>query len=219
MDAQTDANATEILSPIEQRLLGCLIEKEATTPEAYPLTVNALVLAANQKTNREPVMELEPGAVGHAIRQMEARGLVAVVDGARAVRYTHRTAQAYSVTARQQAVLAVLLLRGAQTAGELLLRTERLARFADLDELRHTLERLEQHAPPLVVNIGRGPGQREDRYMHLLGGPVDVESFATRAHAATATTDAGLEERVAQLETEVAALKEALEHLARQQAG
>src|SRR4029079_10246259 len=124
------------ISATEARILGCLIEKEATTPEAYPLTANAVVLACNQKTNRDPVMELEPGEVGHALREMGSKGLIGFVHGARAQRYEHRFAQSFSVTARQQALLSGLLLRGPQTLAELHVRSERLAAPGDIDEVR-----------------------------------------------------------------------------------
>jgi uncharacterized protein YceH (UPF0502 family) len=203
------------LSAIEARILGCLIEKQATTPEAYPLTANAVLMACNQKNNREPTMELEPGEVGHALREMTARGLVRVVDGARAQRYDHRFAQAYSVTARQQALLAVLLLRGPQTLAELHTRSERLAAAADLDEVKSTLERLMQRTPTLVVNLGRAAGQREDRYMHLLCGPVSAAEYAASAaeEGATPSKRGNLEARVEALEAEVQALRRELDAL------
>lgn len=215
MSDNESTNALATLSETHARILGCLIEKEATTPEGYPLTANSLVLACNQKTARDPLMELEPGEVGHALRQMESDGLVRSIHGARAQRYEHRFAQAYSVTGKQQGLLGVLLLRGAQTASELLTRSERIAGFADLEELRQTLDRLAQRSPALVVNIGRGPGQREDRYMHLLGGPVDVEQLLANSKSpAPSARDDGdddryqaLEARVAVLESELAALK------------
>ena len=169
------------LSAIEARILGCLVEKQATTPEAYPLTANAVLMACNQKNNREPVLELEPGEVGHALREMEGKGLVRSVHGARAQRYEHRFATKWSVTARQQALLSVLLLRGPQTLAELHARSDRLAAPADLEEVRQTLERLMQRAPALVVKLGRAAGQREDRYMHLLCGPVFAADYAGAA--------------------------------------
>lgn len=195
------------LSAIEARILGSLVEKEATTPEGYPLTVNAVVLACNQKNNREPVMELQAGAVGHALRELENRRLVRSVEGARAQRYEHRFAQAYSITRQQQALLSVLLLRGPQTAAELHARCERLASFADLEQVRDTLERLITRAPAFVVNLGRGAGQREDRYMHLLCGPVSAEQFVAVARPAAATPRGGLEARIEALEASVAALQ------------
>ncbi len=205
-----------ILNAIEARVLGCLIEKEATTPETYPLTANAVVLACNQKTNREPVMDLEPGAVGHALRELEDRKLVASVHGARVQRYEHRFAKIYSVTAQQQALLAVLLLRGPQTLGELLTRCERLATFDGVDAVRDALDRLAQRSPPLVVNLGRATGQREDRTMHLLCGPVSAEEFASladRQAPAPNSARAALEARVESLEAAVAMLREQVAQL------
>jgi uncharacterized protein YceH (UPF0502 family) len=202
------------LSAIEARILGSLIEKQATTPEAYPLTANAVVLACNQKNNREPVMELEPGDVGHALREMTGKGLVRIVDGARAQRYEHKFASTFSVTTRQQALLAVMLLRGPQTLAELHSRSERLAPPGDLDDVRQTLDRLIQREPTLVVNLGRGAGQREDRYMHLLCGPVSAADFAGAADEASAPAKRGaLEARGEALEAEVAALRRELEAL------
>lgn len=214
MDDHTPAplDATLTLTAIEARLLGCLIEKEATTPEQYPLTENALVVASNQKTSRDPLMELSPGDVGHALRQLEPRHLVRSVHGARAQRYEHRFSQAYGITTPQQAVLALLLLRGPQTLNELLTRSERLAKFTDADDLRHTLERLATREPALTVRLPKTPGQREERYTHLLCGPVDVEALAAAATnaAAPAPGRAALEERIATLEARVAALEQAL---------
>jgi uncharacterized protein YceH (UPF0502 family) len=202
------------LSAIEARLLGCLIEKQATTPETYPLTANAAVVACNQKTNREPVLELEPGEVGHALREMTGKGLVRIVDGARAQRFEHRFASTYSVTTRQQALLAVLMLRGPQTLAELQSRSERLAPPGDLDEVRQTLERLINRSPAMVVNLGRAPGQREDRYMHLLCGPVSADEYAAALADAPAPGRRGeLEARVETLEAEVAALRREIDAL------
>ena len=201
-----------VLDAVEGRILACLVEKAAITPEVYPLTLNALVAACNQKTSREPVMHLDPGAVANTLRRMEDRGLVKVAPASqRALRYEHRFDAAYGVTARQRAVLCALLLRGAQTLGELFTRTERLADFPSLDDVRDTLDRLMQREPALAIRVPRGPGQREDRYMHLLSGPVDLDAYAN-APAARSSQDrsSNLEERVTELETEVAALREEL---------
>jgi uncharacterized protein YceH (UPF0502 family) len=211
-----DAKGSEAppLGAIEARILGCLIEKQATTPEAYPLTANALLMACNQKNNREPVLELEAGDIGHALRGMEEKGLVRSVHGARAQRYEHRFATSYSVTSRQQALLAVLLLRGPQTLAELHSRTERLAPPAQLEETQLALERLMQRNPALVANLGRGPGQREDRYMHLLCGPVSAADFAGAAEEASPSSKrAGLEARLEALEADVEFLKRELDAL------
>jgi uncharacterized protein YceH (UPF0502 family) len=208
------------LDAAEARILGCLIEKAAITPEVYPLTINAIVAASNQKTSRDPVMNLEIGAVTHTLRGMEARGLVKVAPSSqRAVRYEHRFDAVYGVTARQRAILCALLLRGAQTLAELHTRTERLADFPSIDDVRDALDRLIQREPPLVVRVPHGPGQRENRYMHLLSGPVDISAFAGAARFsaprasdrdAPAESTRELEARVAQLEAEVAALKQAV---------
>ncbi|HEY2345682.1 MAG TPA: DUF480 domain-containing protein [Xanthomonadaceae bacterium] len=207
-------SAFATLSAIEARILGSLIEKEATTPEVYPLTANAVVVACNQKNNREPVLELEPGEVGHALREMTEKAMVRAVEGARAQRYEHRFAESWSVTVRQQALLAVMLLRGPQTLAELHARSERLAPPASLEDVRLTLERLMQRAPALVVNLGRNAGQREDRYMHLLCGPVSAADMAVTGDDAPAPSRrGGLEARVEALETEVQALRRELDAL------
>jgi uncharacterized protein YceH (UPF0502 family) len=211
---EADANAVPALDAIEARILGCLIEKQATTPEAYPLTANAVLMACNQKNNREPVLELEAGEIGHALRGMEEKGLVRSVHGARAQRYEHRFATSFSVTTRQQALLAILLLRGPQTLAELHSRTERLAPPAQLEETQLALERLMQRNPALVANLGRGPGQREDRYMHLLCGPVSAADFAGAAEEASPSSKrAGLEARLEALEADVEFLKRELDAL------
>ncbi|WP_347259776.1 YceH family protein [Rudaea sp.] len=215
--ANSDRAAAESVPPLsatEARILGSLIEKAAITPDVYPLTVNAVVQACNQKTSREPVMHLDTGEVGHALREMEAKGLVKPDPFAqRAARYAHCFDAVYGVMPRQRALLCVMLLRGPQTQSELHARCERLADFPGADDVRDSLERLIAREPALVVRIPRSGGQREDRYMHLLCGSVDIEAYATATaatQAAHATDDHDLAERVARLEAEVAALKERL---------
>ncbi|HSE13627.1 MAG TPA: DUF480 domain-containing protein [Rudaea sp.] len=198
------------LTALEARVLGCLIEKAATTPEVYPLTLNAAHLACNQKSNRDPIMSAELGAVGQALRALEDKGLVRVVHGARALRYEHAIDAALNLTARARAVIALLLLRGPQTQNELLTRSERLADFPDSAILGDTLERLMAREPPLVVRIGRAPGQREDRFMHLLCGPVSIEDLPAPRTRTSESPDrhAELEARIDALEREVAELRE-----------
>jgi uncharacterized protein YceH (UPF0502 family) len=203
----TDTPALPLLSAAEARVLGCLIEKEAATPDAYPLTVNAAHVAANQKTARDPVMALDVGEVNHALRQLEAKGLAKQVFSSRAERYEHRTGTAFSLPRQQAVLLGLLLLRGAQTVHELLARSERLSRFSDADDVRHHLDRLIQRQPALVVQIPRGPGQREDRYAHLLCGPVDAAAITERLAQRSEPEASALEARVAALEGEVAALR------------
>lgn len=203
------------LSATEARILGCLIEKAAITPDVYPLTVNALVAACNQKTSREPVMQLETGEVGHALREMEAKGLVKLDPfSQRAARYSHCADSVYGVMPRQRALLCVMLLRGPQTISELHARCERLADFPGLDDIRDSLDRLISREPALVVRIPRSAGQREDRYMHLLCGAIDMDAYTAVAPAAAAPAiDHDLQARVAKLEDEVAQLKEQLAQL------
>lgn len=214
-------DTTIVLNAAEARLLGCLIEKEATTPDTYPLTINAAQSAANQKTAREPVMALDPGAVNHALRQLEQKGLAKQVFSSRAERYEHRTAAFFGIPQQQVALLGLLALRGPQTVHELLARCERLCRFNDAEDVRHHLDRLIQREAPLVVQIPRGPGQREDRYAHLLSGPVDVAAIAARVPSSSVgdATDPELEARVAALEAEVADLRAQVEQLLADRAG
>ena len=209
MDA---TDSLPLLTVAEARVLGCLIEKEATTPDVYPLTIAAAQGAANQKTAREPVMALEAGAVNHALRQLEAKGLAKQVFSSRADRYEHRTALHFGLPPQQVALLGLLLLRGPQTAGELLSRSERLHAFADTDEVRHQLDRMALRQ--LVVQVPRGPGQREDRFAHLLCGPVDMEAISARDANSTGESPApGLAARVSSLEAEVAELRGQVERL------
>jgi uncharacterized protein YceH (UPF0502 family) len=214
LESTEPSAALALLDATEARILGCLVEKAATTPESYPLTLNAVVLACNQKTSREPVMELEPGAVGHALRQLEDRGVVRVVHGSRALRYEHRFDESYTLTPRQRALLCLLLLRGPQTLAELHARAERLAHLPTLDDVRDTLERLAQRSPPMVVRLSRTAGQREDRFMHLLCGADAAQAAAAAqgAHSANdPAADPALEARVAALEARLAALEARLD--------
>ena len=209
--------ALPTLSLLETRVLGVLVEKQRTVPDTYPLTLNALVAGCNQKTSREPVMQLEPGEVGHALREMEAKGLVKLDPFAqRAARYSHCFDTVYGVMPRPQALLCVMLLRGPQTISELHTRCDRLADFPSLDDVRDSLDRLTAREPALIVRIPRSGGQREDRYMHLLCGSIDLDAYATSAatHSEHAhAVDHDLQARVAKLEEEVAQLKEQLAQL------
>lgn len=213
-NASDSAPPAPLLTAVEARILGCLVEKQATTPDVYPLTLNAVVAACNQKSNRDPLMELEPGAVGHALRELEGRGFVLGTMSARASRYEHRMDQALGITPRQRAVLAALMLRGPQTLSELYVRCERLADFPNPDELRATLDRLAQRTPALAVRVPRGGGQREDRYAHLLCGAVDVAAVhASDAAAAAPREDGALAARVATLESRIDELQELIDTL------
>ncbi len=212
--ATTPAPPPVVLDAIQARVLGSLVEKHATTPDVYPLTLNAVVAACNQKSNREPTTDFETGEVGHALRELEGKGLVTGSLTARASRYAQRFDAVYGTTPRQRALLAVLLLRGPQTANELYTRCERLADFPDVAEVRTVLERLASREPALAVCIGRGAGQREERYMHLLCGPVSAAELAARTSDEPASEPrSGLGERVARLEAVVETLQAELEAL------
>ena len=204
------------LSEIEARVLGALIEKELTTPEYYPLSLNALVNACNQKSNRDPVMNLDETAVSHALRALNKEGLAGPADSMdnRVTKYDHKLQEAFNFDRREIAILCVLLLRGHQTPGELRGRAERMHNFEDLNQVQSTLQRLAQREPPLVKVLRRQPGTKEARYAHLLSGDVQTSSpeapIETSAAHATGNGDrvARLEKEVATLRNEVADLKQ-----------
>ena len=198
----------EPLNAVEIRVLGCLIEKQATTPETYPLTLNALLLACNQKTSREPLMSLTEGPVGQALRALEGRGLTHLVMGGRADRWEQRLDKALELVRPQLVLLGLLFLRGPQTLAELLTRSSRLYQFEDGAEVQHQLSRLT--ARGLVVQLPRQSGQREDRYMHQLGTAEDLQALLAARPSESASGD---EARIAELEARVAALEERLARL------
>ena len=210
-----DANAmaVETLTIVEARVLGCLIEKQLTTPEAYPLTLNALVLACNQKTSREPVLNLTAGQVGQALRSLEGREMARLVMGSRADRWEHRVDKALELVAAQVVLIGLLLLRGPQTINELLTRSSRMHDFDDAEQVQHHLERLISRE--LACLLPRQSGQREDRYMHVLGDPADLQAaLAARASEPQRATAGGQQdERLEALEARIAALEERLAQL------
>ena len=202
------------LNPVEARVLGCLIEKKELTPDVYPLTLNSLLAAANQKTSREPVMALQPVEINRALSSLEQKGLVRRALGSRVERFEHLTGRQFSLTVPQCALLALLLLRGPQTLNELMMRTARMANFGSADDARRELDLLVGRRPPLVKEIGRAPGQREDRFAHLLSGDVEASDLvAGAAPYAAEPASAELEERVSALEEKVAALEARLDAL------
>ena len=210
------------LTPAEQRVLGCLIEKRWTTPDQYPLSLNGLRLACNQSTNRDPVTNYDESTVREAAQRLSLYGLARLASGhgSRAVKYRHLAEEALGLGREELAVLAVLLLRGPQTPGELKARTERMAPLASLDEVERIVGVLTER--DYIRRIGRRPGQKEDRFEHLLGGvggtsgePLGgYEGFVAPAPPSPATTGNGdLAARVASLEAEVASLRAELEEL------
>ncbi|VXC33505.1 conserved hypothetical protein [Pseudomonas sp. 8BK] len=210
-----DANsmAVEALTIVEARVLGCLIEKQLTTPEAYPLTLNALVLACNQKTSREPVLNLTAGQVGQALRSLEGREMARLVMGSRADRWEHRADKALELVAAQVVLLGLLLLRGPQTLNELLARSSRMHDFDDAEQVQHHLERLISRE--LACLLPRQSGQREDRYMHALGDPADLQAAlsARASEPQRAVAGGQQDERLEALEARIAALEERLAQL------
>ncbi|KAF0810742.1 hypothetical protein A167_00621 [Alcanivorax sp. S71-1-4] len=209
MDEPHDPGASQDAAPLtdnEVRVLGCLIEKEAATPEVYPLTLNALQVACNQKTSRDPVMQLDTGEVGQALHQLEKRALVRRVSGARADRWEHRAAKTLELVHAQQVLLGLLLLRGPQTLSELFTRSQRMHAFDDTEQVAHQLSRLAGKG--LVMLLPRQSGQREDRYLHRMAGEPDLKALASLPRAAPAGEDrlALLEERVGALEAQLAEL-------------
>jgi uncharacterized protein YceH (UPF0502 family) len=216
------------LDDVEARIFGVLVEKQMATPDYYPLTLNALVNACNQKTNRDPVMELDGAAVEEALGRLRHRQLVWQVkaQGSRALKYEHNLQKIAEFSDREQGILCMLLLRGPQTAGELRARTVRLAEFHGLAAIEHTLQKLIQHEKgPFVVRLGRRPGHKENRYAHLFGDIDPSSGEKGDAHMAApqiqedrgdmARVDA-LQKRVEDLETVVQALKAQLEDFKRQ---
>ncbi|MDH1632506.1 YceH family protein [Pseudomonas mosselii] len=199
-------------SSIEIRVLGSLIEKQATSPETYPLTLNALVLACNQKTSREPVMNLTPGQVGQALRTLENQEMARLQMGSRADRWEHRVDKALELVPAQLVLMGLMFLRGPQTLSELLTRSNRLYAFEDVEQVQHQLERLVSRK--LALHLPRQAGQREDRYTHALGDPAEIEAIlAARQQDGGGRTASAADERIEALEARVAALEARLAQL------
>lgn len=198
-----------LLDGVETRVLGALVEKDITTPDYYPLSLNALVNACNQKNNRDPVMNLAEDAVRQALNSLQEKRLAGTASGAdsRVTKYEHRMQEVFNFTRGEAAILCVLLLRGPQTPGELRGRSERMHRFEDLTEVQSTLQRLMQRETPLVKVLSRQPGTKEARYMHLLSGDVEDVSVAQAPSPALASSSSAESERIAHLEGEVADLQ------------
>jgi uncharacterized protein YceH (UPF0502 family) len=191
-----------ILTDIEARVLGSLAEKESTTPDYYPLSLNALVNACNQKSNRDPVMNLDEDAVRDALDSLNAKNLAGAVSGAesRVTKYEHRLQEVFNFTRGEAAVICALLLRGPQTPGELRGHSERMYQFAELADVQSTLQRLMQREPALVRVLPRQPGTKEARYMHLFCGdaaPASSEPTSTQTGSSLA------DDRVTRLETAI----------------
>ncbi len=215
-----------MLDAAQARVLGALLEKEITTPDYYPLSLNALMNACNQRSNREPVMNLHEDEVRDALVGLQDQRLAGPAQGAdsRVSKYEHRLGEAFNFSRAETALLCVLLLRGPQTPGELRGRTERMHKFEEIGDVLGGLQKLMEREPPLAAVLARQPGTKESRYAHLLSGEVAAaptgDGLQTRNDTQSALNLSGLEERIAQqesglaeLRSEVSALKERIESL------
>lgn len=205
----------EKLNEVEARVLGALVEKQLTTPEYYPMTLNALVNACNQKTSRDPVTNYDETTVTQCLDALRDRNLVYVFYGStsRVPKYKHMLPSVFELDPAQTAVIDVMLLRGPQTLGELRTRTERLFDFQNLGEVQEALDNLMRRDDPLVVKLPVQPGQKEARFAHLLSGEIDLEALAVAQASRPARGGGADAERVEKLEAEVANLREEIESL------
>jgi uncharacterized protein YceH (UPF0502 family) len=203
----------EKLNEVEVRVLGCLVEKQLTTPEYYPLTLNALTAACNQRSNRDPVVAYDDQTITSALDSLRDKNLVYVFYGStsRVVKYKHMLPGVFELEPDEVAVMAVLMLRGPQTVGELRERTGRMHEFSGLGEVQETLDRLSSRDDPLIVKLERQPGRKDPRYAHLLAGQPDNPVSAAPSHSAAATQPAG--SRIDAVESEVKALRAEVEAL------
>ena len=210
------------LTEIETRVLGALIEKDITTPDYYPLSLNALVNASNQKNNRDPVMALDEAAVRDALASLQEKRMAGPASGAdsRVTKFEHRLQEVFNFDRREIAVVCVLLLRGPQTPGELRSRTDRMYHFEALDDVISTLDRLAQREPPLAVVLPRQPGTKESRFMHLFSGEPPMSEAATvsvaRAPSPATAAANSTADRLATLEDEVSSLRRELSEVKQQ---
>jgi uncharacterized protein YceH (UPF0502 family) len=212
---------SRVLTPIEARVLAVLLEKQHTVPDSYPLSLNALTLGCNQKTARDPVMQLAEAEVLEALNGLKEQSLVNEVSGNRVVRFDHNTARGLGVPSQSAALLCMLVLRGPQTAAELRLHTERLHRFADISSVEGFLEELAEREPKRVVKLARAPGAREARWAHLLCGEVQASAFeAGPGHAVSGSTShidaelADLRADQARMATELQTLRALVQRMA-----
>lgn len=212
-----DSQSSFVLSQAEVRVLGSLIEKDATTPDYYPLSLNALVNACNQKSNRDPVLNLDENAVRDALESLHEKRLAGPASGAesRVTKYEHRVYEALKLSRPEVAIVCELLLRGPQTPGELRGRAERLHRFENIEDVLSTLRRLMDREPPLAAVLPRQPGTKEARYSHLLAGEAASAEAAATPQSEVADDDrlSILERRVEELSKEVGRLKQTITEL------
>ncbi len=201
------------LTPIQVRVLGCLMEKKETTPDHYPLTLNALKNACNQKSSRKPVTDYGEGEIGHTLRELESLGLIREEWGSRVSKFGHLVGKKLGLHRKGIALLSTLMLRGPQTLGELKTHSQRVFAFDDLDDVQFALDSLQKDELKLVTDIPRMPGQKEGRFAHLLCGEPDIPAPVNRDPVLSGSSHsqhAVLEQRVSELESELAAVKQRL---------
>lgn len=209
-EAKTETKDKAMLTPLEARILGCLMEKQLTTPDAYPLTLNSLQLACNQKTNREPVMNLQEGAIQHCLYGLQDRKLVEFDYGARANKFNQRLARTLHFEKPEQAIFCIMMLRGPQTINELFSRTKRMVEFKSESDIENLLDKLLGKYTPLIVKIPPQSGQRETRYMHLLCGKPEIPAHKPAERTTHVESKDNLVSRVEELEKQVAWLMDQL---------
>lgn len=197
---------TATLNPIQIRILGCLVEKQKTTPDQYPLSLNGLKNACNQKTSRDPVMNCFEGEIGAALNELESLQLVSTQWSGRTAKYDHRLVRELELQSPALAVLATLMLRGPQTAAEIRSHCQRLHAFDDVDDVEYVLQRLQDREPALVRQLPRQPGQKEQRFVQLLGGEPDPATLS--AASRPARINSPLEQRVSELEARLEQLQQ-----------
>ncbi len=205
----TEAQNDSIFTDLEARIIACLMEKQLTTPNNYPLSMNSLLLACNQKTNRVPVMNLTEGQVGHAVSQLEDRKLLGIDYGGRANHVTHRVMTEFNINRKQQAILAVLMVREPLTLNDIKTKTGRMEDFDGVDEVLAVINSLMEREDPMLICLPKGPGRREDRYTHLLCGEVEVEAVLSQVKAVSSSKSSRideLEQRIVELENKVTEL-------------
>nr|WP_315490727.1 YceH family protein [uncultured Rhodoferax sp.] len=216
-DTQAAPPAPITLTPIEARVLATLMEKARTVPDSYPLSLNTLMLGCNQKSSRDPVMELTEAEIATALDNLLPMNLVRTSSGSRVARFEHNFQRGVGVPEQSAVVLGLLMLRGPQTAGELRLNAERWYRFADISSVEGFLEELQDRSAekggPLVVKLPRASGAREQRWAHLLCGPVDISSASTSGRSTDSTHGGNSAERIDRLEAEVASLRQTVQKL------
>ena len=210
----TEENTKIQLTPQQVRVLGCLMEKHLATPKNYPLSTNSLVLACNQKTNREPVMNLTEGQVGHLIKELVELNLVGIDYGSRTNKISHRVNGKLTENRKEQAIMCMLMLRAPLTLNDIKARTDRMVQFDSVNEIQTIIDELTNKAEPLVIIIPKGSGRREDRYTHLLCGEPDIEAISQSiSKEVSSTRNEESQSKIQELEARIAKLEEQMETL------